>query len=87
MLIVVFFFFLVVVVVFLLFEFSSYMGFKFRVIINFARIYFRRSLISHFFFLVAKNEKLCIPIRSIIKPIRVSVSLCDPHTFHARFEF
>ena len=63
------------------------MGFKFRVLINFARIYFRGSLISHFFFSIAKNAKLCIPIRNIIKPICVSVSLCHPHTFHARFEF
>ena len=72
--------------IFLLFECSSYMGFKFRVLINFARIYFRGSLISHFFS-IAKNAKLCIPIRNIIKPICASVSLCHPHTFHARFEF
>ena len=71
--------FFLVFFIFLFFEFSSCMGFKFRVLINFARIYFRGS--------IAKNAKLCIPIRNIIKPICVSVSLCHPHTFHARLEF
>ena len=50
------FFFLFCFVFLLLFEFSSYMGFKFRVIINFARIDFRRSLISLFFFSREKRE-------------------------------
>ena len=71
---------------FLSFEFSSYMVFKFRVIINFARIYFRRSFISHFFFSREKREIM----HTNKKYNKANSCFClssDPHTFHARFEF
>ena len=81
--------------IFLLFEFSSYMGFKFRVLINFARIYFRGSLISHFFFnrekrqIMYTNKKynkadlcfcLSMPSTHIPREIRILTKLFQCHS-------
>ena len=72
---------------FLLFEFSSYMGFNFRVITNFARIYFRRSLISHFLFSREKREIMYTNKKYNKADSCFCLSMRSTHIFHARFEF